>query len=228
MADYPKDQLEFERWFSSEEACREYLIRVRWPKGIKCLRCGGEKLWLTKRKLYHCAGCGYESSVTAGTLFQDTRKPLQMWFRAMWYITNQKHGVSALGLQRVLGLGSYETAWTMLHRLRRAMVRPGRELLHGEVEVDETFLALTDRKTPVSAVGRKSKTTKALVVIAVEILQPKGFGRIRIQQIANGDYEHLLPFIKESVRAGAIIHSDGSAAYRKLAPRHPEWNPVSC
>ena len=96
------------------------------------------------------------------------------------------------------------------------MVRPGRDLLDGEVEVDETFLALTDRKTPVSAVGRKSRTTKALAAIAVEMLQPKGFGRIRIQQIAKGDYEHLLPFIQESVRSGATIHSDGSGAYRNL------------
>ncbi len=139
-----------------------------------------------------------------------------MWFAAIWYITNQKHGVSALGLQRVLGLGSYETAWTMLHRLRRAMVRPDRELLHGTVEVDETYLALKDRKAPGTEVKRKSNTTKALVAVAVEMLEPKGFGRIRIRRIERGDHAHLMPFIKESISVGALIHSDGSGAYREL------------
>jgi transposase-like protein len=151
-----------------------------------------------------------------GTIFDKTRTELRVWFAAIWYITSQKRGVSALGLQRVLGLGSYETAWTMLHRLRRAMARPDRELLHGEVEVDETYLALTDRITPISAVGRKSNTTKVLVAIAVEMLQPKGFGRIRVQQIDRGDQENLMPFIKTSIRAGSLIHSDGSPAYRQL------------
>ena len=104
----------------------------------------------------------------------------------------------------------------MLHRLRRAMVRPERDLLCGEVEIDETYLALTDRQKPLSAVGRKSNTSKVLVAIAVEILQPKGFGRIRIQQIEAGNEAHLLPFVKETVVAGAIIRSDGSPAYRNL------------
>jgi transposase-like protein len=163
-----------------------------------------------------CRECRHQATATAGTVFDKTRTELRVWFAAIWYITNQKHGVSALGLQRVLGLGSYETAWAMLHRLRRAMVRPDRELLHGEVEIDETYLALTGRKTPILATGRKSNTTKVLVVIAVEMLQPKGFGRIRIRQVDQGDYEHLMPFIKESVRVGAVIHSDGSTAYRNL------------
>ena len=163
-----------------------------------------------------CRECKHQATATAGTLFDKTRTELRVWFAAIWYITNQKHGVSALGLQRVLGLGSYETAWAMLHRLRRAMVRPDRELLHGEVEVDETYLALTDRKTPVLAAKRKSNTTKVLVAIAVEMLRPKGLGRIRIRQIDQGDSEHLMPFIKEAIRVGAVIHSDGSAAYRKL------------
>jgi hypothetical protein len=154
--------------------------------------------------------------VTAGTIFDKTRTELRVWFAAIWYITNQKHGVSALGLQRVLGLGSYETAWTMLHRLRRAMVRPDRDLLCGEVEIDETYLALTDRQNPISAVGRKSNTSKVLVVIAVEILQPKGFGRIRIQQIEAGDQTHVMAFVKESVLAGATIRSDGSPVYKSV------------
>ena len=211
--DYPTTWVQFLDWFHSEQACRDYLEKLRWSDGLICPKCGAsKKVRRISRSRLICPACRRQTTVTAGTVFDKTRTELRVWFAAIWYITNQKHGVSALGLQRVLGLGSYETAWTMLHRLRRAMVRPGRELLHGEVEVDETYLALTDRKTPVSAVSRSSNTTKALVVIAVEMLQPKGFGRIRIQQIANGDYEHLLPFIKESVRSGSIIHSDGSAA----------------
>ncbi len=163
-----------------------------------------------------CHSCKHQTTVTTGTIFDKTRTELRVWFAAIWYITHQKHGVSALGLQRVLGLGSYETAWTMLHRLRRAMVRPDRDLLHGEVEVDETYLSLTDRIKPISAEGRKSNTAKLLVAIAVEIHKPKGFGRIRIRRIDNGDYENLMPFMQESIHPGSVIHSDGSAAYREL------------
>lgn len=126
-----------------------------------------------------CPGCQHQSSVTAGTIFDKTRTPLCVWLAAAWYLTNQKQGVSALGLQRVLGLGSYRTAWAMLHRLRRAMVRPGREQLKALVEVDETYLAITDKQNPISPEGRKSSTSKVLVVMAVEMLDPKGFGRIR-------------------------------------------------
>ena len=86
-----------------------------------------------------CVGCRAQVSVTAGTVFQDSKLPLAIWFRAMRQLTNQKNGVSALGLQRQLGLGSYKTAWTMLHKLRRAMVRPARKRLQGVVEVDEAY-----------------------------------------------------------------------------------------
>jgi transposase-like protein len=154
--------------------------------------------------------------VTAGTLFDKTRTPLRVWLAAAWYLTNQKQGVSALGLQRVLGLGSYETAWTMLHRFRRAMVRPGRERLKGRVEVDETFLALTDQQQPISRVGRKSNTDKVLVVIAVEMLEPKGFGRIRLRRIADDSAACVIPFVQEAIEPGAEVRTDGSAAYRSL------------
>jgi hypothetical protein len=138
--DYPRTVLEFEERFASEEACREYLFQLRWPEGFRCPHCGGARTWETKRGLYRCTRCDVQVSLTAGTIFQDTHKPLRLWFRALWYVTNQKHGVSALGLQRVLGLGSYRTAWTWLHKLRHAMVRPGRDRLSGTVEVDETYI----------------------------------------------------------------------------------------
>lgn len=125
-------------------------------------------------------------------------------------------GGSALGLQRVLGLGSYQTAWAMLHRFRRAMVRPEREPLHGLVEVDESYLAITDQQTSPVRDGRKSHTTKVLIAIAVEIHEPKGFGRLRLRRIDNDSAACVIPFIKHVVASGARIRTDGSAAYRAL------------
>jgi transposase-like protein len=194
--DYPKTWVQFLDWFHSEQACRDYLEKLRWPDGLICPRCeASAQVERNSRGRLICPSCRHQTTATAGTIFDKTRTELRVWFTAIWTITSQKHGISALGLQRVLGLGSYETAWTMLHRLRRAMVRPDRDLLHGEVEVDETYLALTDRITPIVAAGRK---------------------RIRIRQIAHGDHKHLMPFVRESIRPGAVIHSDGSPAYRKL------------
>jgi transposase-like protein len=132
--------VELEGRFSTEAGCREYLERLRWPDGFRCPRCGREAATKVRNTLFQCANCRRQTSVTAGTVFQDIRKPLTMWFRAMWYVTNQKNGASALGIQRALGLGSYQTAWAWLHKLRRAMVRPGRDKLSGWVEVDETYL----------------------------------------------------------------------------------------
>jgi len=164
-----------------------------------------------------CQDCGRQTTVTSGTLFDKTRTPLKVWLAAAWYLTSQKQGVSALGLQRVLGLGSYQTAWTMLHRFRCAMVRPDRERLKGLVEVDETYLAISDRQRPISPVGRKSSTSKVLVVMAVEILEPKGFGRIRLRRITNDSDECVVPFVQQSVEPGAQVRTDGSAAYRSLS-----------
>jgi hypothetical protein len=163
-----------------------------------------------------CKDCRHQSTVTAGTIFDKTRTPLRVWLAAAWYLTNQKQGVSALGLQRVLGLGSYQTAWAMLHRFRRAMVRPDRHRLKGLVEVDEAYLAITDRQHPISAVGRKNNTSKVLIVLAVEVLEPKGFGRIRLRRIRNDSAECVVPFVQTSVEPGSIVRTDGSAAYRSL------------
>ena len=144
--DYPRNWNEFLDWFASEETCSGYLEKLRWPSGFVCPGCGvAQEPYRSNRTRLMCRSCGRQSTVTAGTLFDKTRTPLRVWLAAAWYLTNQKHGVSALGLQRVLGLGSYQTAWTMLHRLRRAMVRPDRNRLKGQVEGDETYLAISDR-----------------------------------------------------------------------------------
>lgn len=141
MDDFPKELAEFERRFSTDAACRAYLLQLRWPDGFRCPRCGQAKGWPVRdRGLMQCTACGRQTSVTAGTIFQDLRTPLPVWFRAMWAVTSQKTGISALGLQRELGLRSYKTAWAWLHKLRRAMVRPGRDRLTGHVEVDEAYI----------------------------------------------------------------------------------------
>ena len=179
MEDYPRNLAEFEARFATEQACREYLCQLRWPEGFRCPRCGHDKAWAVRTALLECAGCGHQASPTAGTIFQDTRQPLQSWFRAMWWLTSQKNGASALGLQRVLGLGSYKTAWTWLHKLRRAMVRPGRDRLSGRVEVDETYLGGLEE-----GVRGRQTDAKALIVVAAEE-DGAGIGRVRIRTIPN-------------------------------------------
>jgi transposase-like protein len=215
--DYPRTWSEFLDRFSSDEACSAYLEGLRWPHGFACPNCGSmTPPYRASRIRLMCKDCRHQSTVTAGTIFDKTRTPLRVWLAAAWYVTNQKQGVSALGLQRVLGLGSYQTAWTMLHRFRRAMVRPDRERLKGLVEVDEAYLAITDREQPISAVGRKNNTSKVLIVLAVEILQPKGFGRIRLRRISNDSAECVVPFVQTSIEPGSSVRTDGSAAYRSL------------
>ena len=128
--DYPRTLTEFDAWFVSETACAEFLGRVRWPEGFRCPSCCGTDAWPTARGQLRCNRCQRQTSVTAGTIFEGTRKPLRLWFQAMWYVTNQKHGVSALGLQRILGLGSYQTAWAWLRRRERCRPRSCLEAGH--------------------------------------------------------------------------------------------------
>jgi transposase-like protein len=207
MEDYPRTLAELEARFSTEEACREYLFKLRWPTGFECPGCGCRKAWNVRTTLWECTVCGRQTSVTAGTVFQDTRKPLAAWFRAMWYVTSQKNGASALGLQRVLGLGSYQTAWAWLHKLRRAMVRPGRDKLSGWVEVDETWFGALEQ----GVAGRK-KGAKALIVIAAEADGP-GIGRIRMRPIQDATAGSLHAFVQESIEPGSTVHTDGWQGY---------------
>jgi transposase-like protein len=209
--DYPRTIQEFDQWFASEPACQQFLQRLRWPTGFLCPTCQGTKSWLTARGQLHCSACQRPTSPTAGTVFEGTRKPLRTWFQAMWYVTNQKNGGSALGLQRLLGLRSYQTAWSWLHKLRRAMVRPGRDRLRGLVEVDETYVGGIEE----GAAGRQI-TKKALVAIAIEILSPRGFGRVRLRQIPNASAPSLKKFVGEAVEPGSTVHTDGWAAYNDI------------
>jgi len=210
VEEYPRNLTELEAGFATEEACRAYLARLRWPEGFRCPHCGGGKSWPVRSVLLQCAACGCQTSVTAGTIFQDTRTPLPVWFRAMWWVTTQKNGASALGLQRVLGLKSYETAWTWLHKFRRAMVRPGRDLLVGRVEVDECYVGGLEEGLP----GRLN-LKKALVVVAAQEDGP-GIGRIRMRQILDASAESLMPFVRDSVVTGSVVHTDGWPGYLPL------------
>ena len=205
MKQYPANMADFMDMFPTEDACLEYLSIVRWPDGYKCLRCGKGDSWKKARGLFTCRACGYEASVLAGTLFQDTHKPLRLWFQAMWYVVNQKNGVSALGLQKALGLGSYHTAWEWLHKLRRAMVRPGRDRLSGIVEVDETFLGGKRRGRGRGAEG------KSLIFIAAEEAKDSenAIGRIRLSVLENATGETLAKAVQAAVEPGSLIRSDG-------------------
>lgn len=214
VEDYPRDLRELEARFSTEAACREYLFQLRWPEGFRCPRCDGQKSWPKPDSLLRCAACDYQVSVTAGTVFQDSRLPLTLWFRAVWWVTSQKNGVSAMGLQRVLGLKSYKTAWTLLHKLRRAMVRPGRDRLQGHVEVDEAFVGGEEQGVH----GRQTET-KAMIAVAAEA-DGRGIGRIRMRRIPDASAENLMPFIEDSVEPGSVVHTDGWLGYQPLEGRN--------
>jgi transposase-like protein len=206
MEDYPRTLAELEARFSSEQACRDYLFQLRWPDGFRCPRCGGTKAWPLGSVWWRCARCRRQVSVTAGTIFQDTHSRLTVWFRAMWWVTAQKNGVSALGLQRV----SYQTAWAWLHKLRRAMVRPGRDRLAGKVEVDETYLGGLEE-------GKRGRQTakKALIVVAAQE-DGRGIGRIRMRRIADASAASLMPFVQDAVEPGSVVHTDGWLGYEPL------------
>ncbi len=204
--------MDFESRFCTEAACVDYLVQLRWPDGFVCPSCDGRKAWRTERLLFHCARCGRQSSVTAGTVFQGTRKPLRVWFRAMWWVTSQKNGASAKGLQQNLGLASYQTAWAWLHKLRRAMDRPGRDRLSGLVEVDETYVGGREE-----APGRGAEN-KTLVAIAIE-KKGRQLGRARTAVVADGTRDQLCGFIQTCVEPGSTIRTDGWQGYRDIKNR---------
>ena len=205
--DYPRNIINFTDRFKDEKNCRDYLEAIRWPNGFICPACQSLKSWKTTRSTFFCSQCKKQTSVTAGTIFDRTQIPLRVWFYAMWLITSEKNGISALGLQRELGIKRYETVWMILHKLRRVMVRPDRDMLSGNVEVDETYVGGTEEDVK----GRKVET-KSIVAIAVEV-QENGIGRIRLQRIPDASSKSLHGFISESVNKGSTIITDGWKSY---------------
>jgi len=204
-------QKEFDALIASEEACQRYLAAIRWPNGIVCPACGSTTAWTLATGHSKCTRCRQRISVTAGTLFQDTRYPLRVWFQAIWYVVSQKYGASALGIQRVLGFGSYHTAWAWLHRLRRAMVRPDRDRLSGTVEVDETsWGAAQEGKRGRGAAG------KTIILVAVEHTGNK-MGRLRLLRVPDFSGDTLAAAVEALVTPGSIVETDGLQSYNGIA-----------
>ena len=208
---YPINVMEFQEAFPTDKACFEYLCIVRWPDGFDCPYCHHREAWKMKRHILRCKQCKRDISVTAGTIFQDRRLPLTLIFQAMWYVVCQKQGVSALGLQSILGLGSYRIVWAWLHKLRIAMVRPGRDLLSGTVEVDETLVG-GERS------GKRGRGAegKELVLVAVEDQGKKGMGRIRLKYIPDASGPTLEKAVAELVEPGSKVRTDGWRGYNAL------------
>ena len=211
MEDYPQTLSDLERRFATEDACRRYLTELRWPYGFRCPRCGGIEAWAMGDGLQRCRSCEYKQSLTAGTVFEGTRKPLLMWFRAIWWVVGQKNGASAKGIQRMLELGSYQTAWTWLHKMRRAMVRPGRDRLDGVIEMDETYVG---GEKP----GKRGRGAlgKALVAVAVEDKGGAGMGRIRLAVVPDASQGSLAAFAAQTVMPGSTIRTDDWSGYSTL------------
>lgn len=210
--DYPNTYREFVMMFPDNEACAKYLRKLRWPDAFICPACGiKQKAWIQTRNRMVCSSCRHQTSSTAKTIFDKTRTPLTTWFEAAWHMTTAKNGMSAKTLQHTLGT-SYRVAWTMLQRYRVAMVRPNRSLLSGNVEVDETFVGGVKQN------GKRGRGAhKCIVVIAVEIKFPKGFGRVRMRHVSDASGNSLIPFVRDMVEPGAMIHTDGWSGYNDLS-----------
>ena len=211
---YPRSTGEFQSWFATDADCLDFLDWLRWPGGFACPKCGHGG-WVVADGRYKCAACGKRTSVTAGTLFDRRRTPLTVWFTACWMFAAQKGGVSALGLQRSLEIGSYPTAWAMLHRLRSVLVRPGRDRLSGTVEVDETFMGGEEAGLR----GGRAKGKKSLVGVAVEVRQPRGYGRCRMEILPDASAGSLHPFLTRHVEPVGFQNSAAGPDLRFYAAR---------
>ena len=195
--DFPKTAMEFERRFATEEDCRAYWIEARWGGTPACARCNSTRVWTERGGfLFECAECGHQTSLTSGTLLEKTRKPFKMWFRAVFEISSRRNGISGKDLQRIMGFGSYKTAWSWLHKLRAALVRPDREPLAQAVQIDEGFVGGT-------------RGGKSMVLVATETTD----GRVRLAHAENNDADTLRQFADANVAADARATTDGHAGY---------------
>lgn len=202
--------MEFEGMFKTEQDCIEYISSIRWPKGFECPVCGSIRYWKKNKGRFECRDCHTETTVTNGTIFHKSTKPLMIWFRAIWWIVAQKNGVSAKGLQKILGLGSYRTSWTWLHKFRRLMVFSGRSKLQGTVEVDEVMIGgKTSGKRGRGAEG------KSLIAVAVEVKGRKT-GRVRMAKIPDASSDCLDRFIENNIEQSSTIITDGWKSYNNL------------
>lgn len=211
MLEYPKNLREFDEMFATEDACLIFLEAVRWSKGFSCQSCQHIKFWQLGPGLRRCQSCRTKNYVRANSIFASSRLSLKIWFHAIWWFTAQKTGVNALNFQKNIGLGSYRSAWLLLHKIRNAMVHADRSLLQGEVEIDEAFIGgVRSGKRGRGAEG------KELVIIAAECSGAKRVGRARIQRISNASAKSIESFILANVAKGATVHTDGWPSYNGL------------
>ncbi len=232
-AGFPTTLPGFASRFSTEQACADYLFEVRWPAGFVCPRCGSRGGYpIAARRTLECASpsCRYQASLTAGTIMHRSKQDLRTWFWATYLVTSLTPGISALQFQEQLGLSRYETAFNMLHKLRSALVAPGRDPLHGEVEIDEGYIGGAEEGRP----GRGAET-KALVVCAVELVRWTDkrsgkarirTGRVRVRVVPDASAESLVPFVRDSVEHGAVVHTDGWPGYASLGKLGYDYRPV--
>lgn len=214
MAMFPRSLVEFQRRFPTDGACGEYLALVRWPNGFVCRDCGHDRGWRLERKLvtYECAGCGKQTSVTAGTVMHRSHLPLTTWFWAAYLMATHSNGISALQMQAQLGIGSYKTAWLLARKLRRAMVDPARSPLAGLVEVDETSLPQRAKSDPPAGGQGRSGQAKMKVAAAVEVKGGRP-GRLRLAAVQDFSAKSLHRFLREAVAADATIATDAWSGY---------------
>ena len=221
---YPRDLREFRRQFSTNEACLEYLVRCRWPEGFTCPRCSGKRAWLnSKRYVFECPGCRRQTSPTAGTVMHRSRLPVQEWFWAAYWVATHTPGISALQLQRQLGIGDYGTAWHLLHRLRQGMVNEQRSRLSGLIEADETIIGGPAKKK--RGRGVIAARHKTLVAGAVEVLmyaaeqgrRRERAGRVRLQVIPDASEASIGAFLQRHVEPPSRIRTDGWQGYSRTA-----------
>lgn len=214
MAEFPRSLIEFQRRFPDERACAAYLAQARWPNGFRCPSCGYAKGWelSTKAFTFECAACSKQTSVTAGTIMHGSKLSLTTWFWAAWLIATHSNGISARQLRNQLGLGSYKSAWLLCAKLRRAMVAPGRTLLAGLVEVDETTIPLRCKEDPPAGGHGRSPQGKMLVAGAVEVHGGRP-GRVRLGAIEDASAESLHAFVAANIKAGTTARTDGWRGY---------------
>ena len=211
---FPKNLRQFQRDFATEEACETYLAACRWPEGFLCPRCANRRAYeLVNQRRWQCVGCRHQVSLTAGTVLHRTKIPLTQWFWAAYLMTTDKRGVSALLLQRQLGLSCYETAWMMLHKLRRAMVSVARESLYGEVEVDDTWIG--GEQAGLRGSRQLKGRRAALVLVAVE-RRGRGSGRVRMRVIPDFKGNTIIAFLHENVSPRSTIYTDGLKSFSGL------------
>src|SRR5512132_101450 len=204
--DFPRTLAEFQSRFVTEDDCRRYLVECRWPDGYQCPRCAhAEAYELSTRELFQCRSCRHQVSVTAGTILHRTRVPFHLWFSAAYLVTTHTPGFSAVQLQRQLGLNRYETAWTMVQKLRRAMMRPERDRISGIVEVDETYVGGVEEQR---RGGRQRDSNKSIVIAVIEV-RGRGSGRIRLAVVEDLSAASLAACVEASVAPGSTLLADG-------------------